>query len=142
MNRLPGLIGLHHVGIAVADLDAAVDRYCGVLGADAVELRAVVPDQGVEAVSLHLGAQLVELITPHGEASALRRFLERRGEGLHHVAWAVERVEDALQALRGRDVRLIDEAPRIGLHGVPVAFVHPSGMNGVLTELVEGAPHA
>lgn len=135
------LRGIHHVGIAVHDLDEAIDRYVRQLGAT-LELRAEVADQQVAAASLHAGdgCGLVELIAPLGDDAPLARFLDRRGPGLHHVAYAVDDVAAALSALRGQGVRLVDEVPRIGLHGTEVAFVHPSAMLGVLTELVQVAP--
>jgi methylmalonyl-CoA epimerase len=130
--------GVHHVGIVVADLDAGIDHYCNVLGAT-IELRRELPDQGVDAASLHVGGGLVELIAPLDVASdnGVARFLAKRGQGVHHVAYEVDDVAASLEALRAAGVALIDEQPRVGLHGVPVAFVHPRGMNGVLTELVQ-----
>jgi methylmalonyl-CoA epimerase len=134
---VPGVVGIHHVAIAVADLDAAVDRWTRQLGAE-LELRAVVEQQGVEAASLEWGTgSLLELVAPWGEASGVQRFLDARGEGMHHVAWAVTDVAAALDALARAGARLIDEQPRPGLHGTPVAFVHPTSMGGVLVELVE-----
>lgn len=135
---LPDVVGIHHVAFAVADLDAAVERWLA-FGAE-LELRAVVEDQGVEAASLEWhggGPTLLELVAPWGEASGVERFLERSGEGMHHVAWAVRDVAAALASLTRAGARVIDEAPRPGLHGTPVAFVHPRSMGGVLVELVE-----
>lgn len=136
-DAVPGVVGIHHVAFAVADLDAAVDRWTRQLGAE-LELRAVVEQQGVEAASLQWGSgSLLELVAPWGEGSGLQRFLDSRGEGMHHVAWAVTDVEAALASLAHAGARLIDEVPRPGLHGTPVAFVHPRSMGGVLVELVE-----
>lgn len=135
--------GLHHVGLAVRDLDAAVALYTGVFGAR-IELRATVADQGVEAVSLELpgSTTLVELVSPApgAEGGGVARFLARRGEGMHHVAWSVADVAAALERLHLAGMRVVDHTPRIGLHGVPVAFLHPSATRGVLTELVQVAP--
>ena len=146
MEPVPGMVGIHHVAFAVLDLDAAVDRWTRQLGAE-LELRAVVESQGVEAASLQwpaaAGSQrlehgtLLELVAPWGEDSGLSRFLESRGEGMHHVAWAVEDTAAALDSLARAGARVIDEQPRPGLHGTPVAFVHPRSMGGVLVELVE-----
>ena len=144
---IEGVLGLHHVAFAVADLDASVEYWTRMFGAR-IELRAVVEDQGVEAASLEWPAAaggpmgfahgtLLELIAPHGQESGITRFLERRGEGMHHVAWAVESVADALDDLARAGAKLIDTHARIGLHGTPVAFVHPSASGGVLVELVE-----
>lgn len=139
---LPGVVGIHHVAFAVADLDAALERWLA-FGAE-LELRAVVADQGVEAASLHWhggGPTLLELVAPApgvaGDGSGVARFLERSGEGMHHVAWAVRDVAAGLRSLARAGARVIDEVPRPGLHGTPVAFVHPRSMGGVLVELVE-----
>lgn len=147
LELVPGVVGIHHVAFAVADLDAAVDRWTRSFGAE-LELRAVVESQGVEAASLQWNAAggaaaglphgtLLELVAPAGPDAGLHRFLDSRGEGMHHVAWAVRDVTAALEALAGAGARLIDERPRPGLHGTPVAFVHPRSMGGVLVELVE-----
>jgi methylmalonyl-CoA/ethylmalonyl-CoA epimerase len=125
---------LHHVGIAVADLDAAVARWCSLLGAE-VEAEEEVPSQGVRAVALHTGAGRVELLSPTGADTPVGRFLERRGEGMHHVAFSVDDVVAELAVLRAAGATLVDEVPRQGLYG-PVAFVHPETMGGVLVELV------
>jgi methylmalonyl-CoA/ethylmalonyl-CoA epimerase len=125
---------LHHVGIAVADLDAAVARWCSLLGAE-VEAEEEVPSQGVRAVALHTGAGRVELLSPTGADTPVGRFLERRGEGMHHVAFCVDDVVVELALLRAAGATLVDEVPRQGLYG-PVAFVHPETMGGVLVELV------
>lgn len=142
-HAVPGVLGVHHVALAVADLGAAVEHWTATMGAH-VELRAVIEHQGVEAASLEwpaAGGSLLELVAPapgaSGRASGVARFLERRGEGMHHVAWAVVSVADALDTLARAGARLIDDAPRAGLHGMPIAFVHPSSMGGVLVELVE-----
>lgn len=141
-----GVVAIHHVAFAVADLDAAVDHWTRAMGAE-LELRAVVKGQGVEAASLQwhgaAGAAglpegtLLELVAPWGENSGVRRFLDSRGEGMHHVAWAVTDVAATLEQLAASGARLIDVHPRPGLHGTPVAFVHPRSMGGVLVELVE-----
>jgi methylmalonyl-CoA/ethylmalonyl-CoA epimerase len=125
---------LHHVGIAVADLDAAVARWCSLLGAQ-VEAEEDVPSQGVRAVALRTGAGRIELLSPTGADTPVGRFLERRGEGMHHVAFGVDDVVAELAALRAAGATLVDEVPREGLYG-PVAFVHPETMGGVLVELV------
>jgi methylmalonyl-CoA/ethylmalonyl-CoA epimerase len=125
---------LHHVGIAVADLDAAVARWCSLLGAE-VEAEEVVASQGVRAVALRTGSGRVELLSALAADTPVGRFLERRGEGMHHVGFGVDDVEAELSLLRAAGATLIDEQPRQGLYG-PVAFVHPETMGGVLVELV------
>ena len=125
---------LHHVGIAVADLPAAVERWRGLLGAE-VEAEEEVPSQGVRAVALLTGSGRVELLTALTADTPVGRFLERRGDGMHHVAFSVDDVARELTLLRDAGATLIDEQPRQGLYG-PVAFVHPETMGGVLVELV------
>ena len=127
--------GVHHVGVAVADLDAAIATYATLLGAT-VEHRSLVADQGVEAASLLVGGSRVELLAPTAEDTPVGRFLAKRGEGMHHVAYDVEDVEAALRELETAGAELIDEHPRQGLFGLQVAFVHPSAVHGVLTEVV------
>ena len=126
--------GIHHLGVAVADLDAAVATYERLFGAK-LEHRARVEEQGVEAASLRIGDSRVELLSSLGEDTPVGRFLERRGEGMHHVAFGVDDIEAELAALRAGGATLIDEQTRQGLYG-PVAFVHPETVGGVLVELV------
>lgn len=126
---------LHHLALVVADLDAATERYRR-LGFDEGE-RFMVPDQAVEAVLLRSGNAWVELIRPTDPEGPIARFLEKRGEGMHHVAYAVPDLEAALRALDAAGVRLIDRTPRTGLHGWQMAFVHPESCGGVLTELIQ-----
>lgn len=127
--------GVHHLGLAVADLDVAIATYSGLVDAS-LEHRAVVADQGVEAASLLVGSSRIELLAPTGEDTPVGRFLAKRGEGMHHVAYEVADVEVALRELEREGAELIDEHPRQGLFGLQVAFVHPSAVHGVLTEVV------
>jgi methylmalonyl-CoA epimerase len=129
---------IDHVGIAVTDLDAAIALHELTYAMRLVH-RETVASQGVEAVLLDVGENHVELLRPLGEETPVGRFLARRGPGLHHVAYQVDDIEAALERLRDRGVRLIDERPRVGLRGSRVAFVHPSATGAVLTELVEPA---
>jgi methylmalonyl-CoA/ethylmalonyl-CoA epimerase len=129
---------IDHVGVAVGDLDEAVELYCGRLGMP-VQHRETVEEQGVEAVLLGVGESHVELLRPLGPDTAVGRFLERSGPGLHHVAYGTEDIESALEAVREAGLRLIDEKPRTGIRNSRVAFVHPKSTGGVLTELVEAA---
>ncbi len=126
---------LHHLGIVVADLDAAVRRY-EELGFPSAE-RMEMPDQGVILVTFLAGPGVVEIISPTDPESAIARFLNKRGDGMHHIAYGVENIQDELNRLAAAGVRLIDEAPRIGAHGWKVAFIHPESCCGVLTELVQ-----
>jgi methylmalonyl-CoA epimerase len=127
--------GVHHVGIAVDDLDAAVARYEALFGAG-VEHRDRLAEQGVDAVSLRVGPSRVELLAPLREDTPVGRFLAKRGPGMHHVAFEVEDVAAELARLRADGVRLVDEEPRRGLYGLQVAFVHPESTGGVLAEFV------
>jgi len=127
--------GIHHLGVAVADLDEAVATYERLLGAE-LEHRELVPDQGVEAASLRVGAGRVELLASLGEETPVGKFLAKRGPGMHHVAYEVEDVGEALGELSAQGAELIDEQPRQGMFGLEVAFVHPESMHGVLAEIV------
>lgn len=127
-----------HIGVAVEDLDASIALHEQTYAMTLVH-REVVEEQGVEAVLLDVGENHVELLRPLAPATPVGRFLERRGAGLHHVAYQVDDIEAALATLRDRGVRLIDEAPRIGIRNSRVAFLHPSASGGVLTEIVEPA---
>jgi methylmalonyl-CoA/ethylmalonyl-CoA epimerase len=129
---------IDHVGVAVDDLDEAVTVYSERLQMP-VEHRETVEDQGVEAVLLGVGESHVELLRPLGADTAVGRFLDRNGPGLHHVAYATDDIRSALDAARAAGLRLIDEAPRQGIRNSRVAFVHPKSTGGVLTELVEAA---
>jgi methylmalonyl-CoA epimerase len=127
--------GIHHLGVAVDDLDAAVSTYERLFGAE-VEHRATVPEQGVEAAALRVGSDLVELLEPLEADTPVGRFIAKRGPGMHHVAYEVDDVAAALAGLAGAGAELIDEHPRAGLFGLEVAFVHPDSVHGVLSEVV------
>ena len=129
---------IDHIGVAVDDLDAALNLYERVLGMPVVH-REVVEEQGVEAVLLEIGDAHVELLSPLSSETAVGRFLERHGPGVHHVAYRTADIDAALEAVRTAGLRLIDEQPRIGIQGSRVAFVHPKATGGVLTELVQPA---
>jgi len=128
---------IDHIGVAVDDLDEAVALYTERLGMP-VEHRETVEEQGVEAVLLGVGESHVELLRPLSPDTAVGKFLERNGPGLHHVAYGTDDIESALDSVRDAGLRLIDESPRTGIRGSRVAFVHPKSTGGVLTELVEG----
>jgi methylmalonyl-CoA/ethylmalonyl-CoA epimerase len=135
----PPVLGrIDHIGVAVEDLDEAVALYSERLGMP-VQHRETVEEQGVEAVLLGVGESHVELLRPLGDDTAVGRFLERNGPGLHHVAYGTDDIESALDAVRAAGLRLIDERPRTGIRNSRVAFVHPRSTGGVLTELVEAA---
>jgi methylmalonyl-CoA epimerase len=127
--------GIHHVGVAVADLDEAVLTYER-LFAGRLEHRARVEGQGVEAASMRVGESRVELLAPLGEDTPVGKFLANRGPGLHHLAYEVDDVATALAELEEQGAELIDVTPREGLFGLQVAFVHPDSVHGVLSEVV------
>jgi methylmalonyl-CoA/ethylmalonyl-CoA epimerase len=129
---------IDHIGVAVGDLDAAVALYRDRLGMRE-QHRETIPDQGVEAVLLEVGDGHVELLRPLSEGSGVGRFMARRGPGMHHVAYRTDDIESALGAVRAAGLALVDERPRRGIRGSRVAFLHPRGTLGVLTELVEPA---
>ena len=131
---------IDHVGVAVSDLDAAVSLYEGTFGMP-VAHRETVESQGVEAVLLDVGDGHVELLRPLGPDTPVGKFIERSGEGLHHVAYAVDDIDTALESLKQQDVELIDSEARVGIRGSRVAFVHPKATGRVLTEIVEPAEH-
>jgi methylmalonyl-CoA/ethylmalonyl-CoA epimerase len=126
---------VHHLGVAVEGLDRAIALWAGLYGAT-LEHRETVPDQGVEAASLRVGESRIELLAPLEADTPVGRFIERRGPGMHHVAFRVDDVAGELDRLRAAGVRLIDEEPRHGLFGLQVAFVHPEATGGVLAEFV------
>jgi methylmalonyl-CoA epimerase len=130
-----GLQGIHHLGVAVEDLDDAVATYGRLFGAE-IEHRATVEEQGVRAASLKIGAGRVELLEPLGENTPVGRFLAGRGPGMHHVAYEVSDLDSTLEALADAGADLIDDEPRPGLFGLQVAFVHPDSVHGVLSEVV------
>src|ERR687886_2503406 len=127
--------GIHHLGVAVEDLDAALSTYERLFGAE-VEHRATVPAQGVEAASVLVGEGRVELLEPLEDDTPVGRFLSKRGPGMHHVAYEVVDVRAAVASLAKAGAELIDEQPREGLFGLQVAFVHPDSVHGVLAEVV------
>jgi methylmalonyl-CoA/ethylmalonyl-CoA epimerase len=129
---------IDHIGVAVADLEAAIALHERTYGMP-VAHRETVAEQGVEAVLLDVGENHVELLRPLADDTPVGKFLAKRGPGLHHVAYQVADIDAALARLREQGVRLIDETPRIGIRGSRVAFLHPSASGGVLTELVEPA---
>jgi methylmalonyl-CoA epimerase len=129
---------IDHIGVAVADLDAAIALHEQTYGMPVVH-RETIGEQGVEAVLLDVGDNHVELLRPLSDDTPVGRFLAKRGPGLHHVAYQVADIDATLAGLRERGVRLIDATPRAGIRGSRVAFLHPSASGAVLTEIVEPA---
>jgi methylmalonyl-CoA/ethylmalonyl-CoA epimerase len=131
---------IEHVAVAVADLDAAVALYRDVWGLE-VEARERVEDQGVEEAMVKIGDSYIQLLGATGPDTTVGKFLERRGEGLHHIAYEVDDLVGTLAELKEQGVPLIDEAPRKGGRGHMVAFVHPKGNRGLLVELIQKPDH-
>ncbi len=129
------MTGIHHVAVAVRDLDEAIETYERLFGAE-LEHRDTVSEQGVEAAAVRVGSSRIELLAATGEDTPVGRFLAKRGPGMHHVAYEVDDLEAELAGLDEQGVELIDHEPRRGLYGLRVAFVHPDAADGVLAELV------
>jgi len=127
---------IHHIAIAVHDLEAALAFYRDALGLEVTERREV-PEEGVEIAFLPAGEGEIELLRPLNEASGVAQFLEKRGEGLHHVCLAVDDVEAAVERLRANGARLLSDEPRVNVHGTRYVFVHPRSAHGVLLEVYE-----
>jgi len=137
VNRLAPVFELiDHVGVAVSDLGRATSLYEGTFGMPVVH-RETVESQGVEALLLEVGDGHVELLRPLGPDTAVGRFIAKRGEGIHHVAYRVEDIDATLATLKESGVELIDSEARVGMWGSRVAFLHPKAAGGALTELVE-----
>jgi methylmalonyl-CoA/ethylmalonyl-CoA epimerase len=130
------LLEIDHVGIAVQDLEAAVQEYRAAFGLEPAH-REVVQDQGVEEVMFSVGTSYIQLLGALGPQTPVGRFLSRRGEGVHHLGYRVRDVDAMLDRLRSEGVPLVDQSPRPGSRGTTVAFVYPKGMRGVLVELVQ-----
>ena len=133
-------LGIHHLGVAVEDLDAAVETYERLLGAR-LEHRETMAEQGVEAAAMRVGEGRVELLRSLGDDTPVGKFLAKRGPGMHHVAYAVEDIDSTLDELRSAGLELIDDEARVGIRGSRVAFLHPKSTGRVLTEIVEPAEH-
>jgi len=127
---------IHHVGVAVEDLEAAITLYATAFGAELTHQAANEKD-GLKAAFLRAGEAEVELLQPLREDTPVGKFLARRGPGLHHIAVAVPDIDKAIAEARAEGMEMIDQEPRIGLHGTRIAFIHPKSVGGVLTELVE-----
>ena len=131
---------INHIGVAVRSIDAATPFYRDVLGM-AFEGTEVVAEQKVKVAFFSVGESRIELLEPTADDSPVAKFLEKNGEGTHHVAYEVDDLVATLARLKAAGVRLIDEVPRCGAHGTKIAFLHPKASGGVLTELCQGGGH-
>jgi methylmalonyl-CoA/ethylmalonyl-CoA epimerase len=129
---------IDHIGVAVEDIESSLALYRDAFRME-VAHREIVQDQGVEAVLLDVGENHVELLAPLGPDTPVGKFLSKKGPGLHHVAYQVSDIDATLDSLKAAGVALIDEQPRVGIRSARVAFLHPKGSGGVLTEIVEPA---
>jgi methylmalonyl-CoA/ethylmalonyl-CoA epimerase len=140
-SRLPAVFDrIDHVGIAVPEIEPALELWRDLMGLD-VALREIVEDQGVEAVLLDVGESHVELLAPLGPKTPVGKFLAKRGPGLHHVAYEVADIETTLDELRQAGLHPLDKHPRVGIGGSRVAFLRPKEIGRVLVEVVEPARH-
>ena len=130
------LTDVDHVGIAVKDLEAAVEHYRSAFGIEPVH-RETVEDQGVNEVLFKVGTSYIQLLAATGPETPVGKFLAKRGEGVHHIGYRVADVAEVLDHLKAQGIPLVDEAPRAGSRGTTVAFAHPKGFGGVLVELVQ-----
>ncbi|TYO99209.1 methylmalonyl-CoA epimerase [Geothermobacter ehrlichii] len=131
---------INHIGIAVKSLEASIPFYRDTLGM-AYEGSEEVAEQKVKVAFLAVGESRIELLEPTAEDSPVAKFIEKNGEGIHHIAYQVDDIETALAELQQQEVRLIDKVPRRGAHGTRIAFLHPRATGGVLTELCQAADH-
>jgi methylmalonyl-CoA epimerase len=129
---------IDHIGVAVEDIDAAIELYRDSFGMELAH-RETVESQGVEAVLLDVGDGHVELLAPLGPDTPVGKYMAKNGAGLHHVAYAVDDIDSALEKIAAAGVQLIDSEPRTGIRDSRVAFLHPRSTGGVLTEIVEPA---
>ncbi|MEG1763481.1 MAG: methylmalonyl-CoA epimerase, partial [Bacteroidales bacterium] len=127
---------IEHIGIAVKDLSQAIPYYENVLGLKCYNIEEV-PDQKVKTAFFMVGQTKIELLEPTSEESTIAKFIENKGEGVHHIAFNVDSVADTLSEVEEKGVRLIDKAPRNGAEGLKIAFLHPKSTCSVLTELCE-----
>jgi methylmalonyl-CoA/ethylmalonyl-CoA epimerase len=130
------LTDVDHVGIAVSDLEAAVEHYSAAFGVEPTH-RETVDDQGVEEVLFKVGTSYIQLLAATGPETPVGKFLAKRGEGVHHIGYRVADIREVLKHLKQMGVPLVDEEPRPGSRGTTVAFAHPKGFGGVLVELVQ-----
>ncbi len=130
------LTHIEHLGIAVKSIEESLPYYEGVLGLKCYNIE-VVEDQKVKTAFFKVGQTKIELLEPTSEESTIAKFIEKRGEGIHHIAFAVPNVNEALDELKEKEVRLIDQQSRKGAEGLNIAFLHPKSTRGVLTELCD-----
>ncbi len=127
---------IDHIGIAVKSIEQSKKFFKDILGLKVV-FEETLPDSGVKVLGFSIGESRIELLEAYGENSPIEKFIEKRGEGLHHIAIKVDDIEEMLKVFKNNGIKLIDEKPRIGAEGKKIAFVHPKSTHGILMELVE-----
>lgn len=135
-NRFEMLTSINHIGIAVKDLDASIETFRKLFGFTDIH-REVVEEQKVSVASFQVGDVLLELTCPTDAESPIAKFIEKRGEGIHHIAFNTDNINNDLAKLKNDGVQLINETPRDGAHDMLIAFLHPKSTNGVLTEICQ-----
>lgn len=130
------LTSINHIGIAVKDLESSIELFRKIFGFESIH-REVVEEQGVSVGSFNVGDVLIELTQPTREDSPVAKFIEKKGEGIHHIAFNTDGIETDLSRLAEAGIKLIDEKPRSGAHDMNIAFLHPKSTNGVLTEICQ-----
>ena len=135
-GKLRKKMKINHIGIAVKSIEEALKFYTERLGLESMEV-VEVPEQKVKVIALQIGESRIELLESTSPDSPIAKFLEKRGEGIHHIAFEVTDIEKRLKELKEKGIRLIDEKPRPGAHNTRIAFIHPKSTQGVLIELVE-----
>lgn len=130
------LTHIEHIGIAVKSIEEQLPYYEGVLGLKCYNIETV-EDQKVKTAFFRIGQTKIELLEPTSEESTIAKFIEKRGEGIHHIAFATKNLNETLQEIEAKGVRLIDKQPRAGAEGLNIAFLHPKSTGSVLTELCE-----
>ncbi|MCL5773435.1 MAG: methylmalonyl-CoA epimerase [Firmicutes bacterium] len=130
------ILGINHIGIAVKSIDGALSAFNKIFNTVDVHSEEL-PDRKIKIASMRINESSIEFIESAGIDSAIAKFIEKRGEGIHHIAFTVKGIDGILKQLKDNGVPLVDEVSRPGAHGTKVAFLHPSGTNGVLIELCE-----
>ena len=130
------ITGINHIGIAVSSLEAHLPFYQDVLGLELIGME-MVEDQKVKTALFRVGSVTIELLEPTSENSSIAKYIEKRGEGMHHIAYQTDDIQSQLEDLKTRNIDLIDETPRPGAHGTRIAFIHPKSSGKVLSELTE-----
>lgn len=129
---------INHIGIAVSSLENHIPFYRDILGLTALGTE-VVPEQKVKVAMFQVGEVKIELLEPTSEESPIAKFIEKKGEGIHHIAYETDGIIEEIEGFQGKEIRMIDETPRDGAHGTKIAFIHPKSSGKVLTEICQSS---